>query len=171
VSSKGRPIKATDEVTIEKGVRELEPWSFQELVGRSEKLIIVEFYMRGCEVCQAMAPIYEQPSHELAEHAVFYLADAETHINLALRYGVTGTPTLKLFRKDKFLGEIVGETNATVLKNTIKDLIRHQLPCSARAPRMIFELNKYGRPGLGGRRSIPRPRVIYPSFINKKCNK
>jgi thiol-disulfide isomerase/thioredoxin len=134
----------TDDVTIEKGVRELDPRSFQERVGSTEMLIIVEFTMSGCEVCQAMAPIFEQLASELAEHAVFSRVDAEAHIDLALRYGVTGTPTFKMFCRDKFLGEIVGETNATVLRNTIKDLIRHQVPCSVRAPRMTFELDGYG---------------------------
>jgi thioredoxin-like negative regulator of GroEL len=106
--------------------------------------VVVEFYMEGCEVCQAMEPVYEQLSHELSEEAVFAKVDAQVNLDMALQYGVVGTPTFKLFCRDKFLGEIVGETNATVLRNTIKDMIRHQAACTVRSRRTTYEQDGYG---------------------------
>jgi thioredoxin 1 len=132
------------EEPIFRGIMELDHRSFKEVVERTDKLIIVEFYMPGCEVCQAMAPIYQQISEELSDQATFARVDAENNLDLALRYGVTGTPTYKLFCRGKFLGEIVGETNATVLRNTINDMIRHQAGCSSPTSKMPYELDGYG---------------------------
>jgi thiol-disulfide isomerase/thioredoxin len=129
---------------LSKGVVELDHLSFQQLMGSTDKLVIVEFYLTDCPVCQAMEPVYEALSEELAEEAVFGKIDAQVNLDLALQYGVVGTPTYKLFCKDKFLGEIVGETNATVLRNTIRDMIRHQAACSLRSKKVNYELDGYG---------------------------
>lgn len=125
-------------------VKELDHLSFQQLMNTTDKLVIVEFYLDDCPVCQAMEPVYQALSQELAEEAIFGKIDAQTNIDLALQYGVVGTPTFKLFCKDRFLGEIVGETNATVLRNTIRDMIRHQASCGLKNKRMPYELDGYG---------------------------
>ena len=52
---------------ISKGVLELDHQSFQHLVNNTDKLVIVEFYLDNCEVCQAMEPVYESLAHELSE--------------------------------------------------------------------------------------------------------
>jgi thioredoxin 1 len=123
---------------------ELNEDSFEELLRMTDKLIVVEFYLNACPHCQAVAPIYEEISRELGEDAIFTRVDAERNINLAAQYGVIGTPTFKLFCRDRLLGEIVGETNATVLRNTIKDAIRHQVRCAAKARKFSYEIDGYG---------------------------
>jgi thioredoxin len=129
---------------LSKGVLDLDHQSFQQLVNNTDKLVIVEFYLDNCEICQAMEPVYQQLAHELSEEAVFAKVDAQANLDMALQYGVVGTPTFKLFCRDKFLGEIIGETNATVLRNTIKDMIRHQAACALRSRKISYEQDGYG---------------------------
>lgn len=129
---------------MNKGVLELDHMSFKQLVSNTDKLVVVEFYLDTCEACQAMEPVLESLSQELAEEAVFAKVDAQVNLDMALQYGVVGTPTFKLFCRDKFLGEIVGVTNATVLRNTIRDMIRHQAACGVRTRKVPYELDGYG---------------------------
>ena len=84
----------------------------------------------------------ESLAHELSEEAVFAKVDAQANMDMALQYGVVGTPTFKLFCRDRFLGEIIGETNATVLRNTIKDMIRHQAACTLRSKKDILRAGR-----------------------------
>ena len=124
---------------------ELDHLSFQQLVSSTDKLVIVEFYMERTARCARPWNRYTSSwPTSFPRRPCSPEVDAQVHIDMALQYGVVGTPTFKLFCRDKFLGEIVGETNATVLRNTIKDMIRHQVPCSTRVPRMTFELDGYG---------------------------
>jgi thioredoxin 1 len=129
---------------MSKGVKQIDHRSFENLIKSTDKLVIVEFYSDSCEICQAIAPVYEQLSEELADDVVFTKVDAEENLDMALQYGVVGTPTFKLFCRDRFLGEIVGETNETVLRNTIKDMIRHRAGCSPGSKNRTFELDGYG---------------------------
>ena len=53
------------------------------------------------------------------------------------------TPTFKFLCKSMPVGELVGEINATLLGNTIKDLIRHRNEC-AKSTKLVFEMDGYG---------------------------
>ena len=79
------------EEPIFRGIMELDHRSFREIVERTDKLVRVEFYMPGCEVCQAMAPIYRQISEELSDLATFARVDAEN--NLVLVEGAVPGPS------------------------------------------------------------------------------
>ncbi|MBI0584564.1 MAG: hypothetical protein ISF22_10115 [Methanomassiliicoccus sp.] len=129
--------------TLQKGIQELGDGSFQKFMSGTDRLIIAEFYMEGCEACAAMDPVYEELSREMSGDAAFVKVDARANIELALHYGVVATPTFLLFCRNQFLVDIVGVTNTTVLRNTIKDLIRHHQGCAA-GKMTPFEQDGYG---------------------------
>lgn len=136
-------MPAMDMILSEK-IIDLDEATFETMIKSTDKLIIVEFYMENCPYCQTIAPIYESLSKELGEDAVFTRVDADSHGSLAVRYGIVGTPTFKFFCRDQMIGEVLGETNETVLRNTIKDAIRHQTACSLKAKNSTYEIDGYG---------------------------
>ncbi len=133
----------TEALATTSPVLELSDQNFEMLLKSTEKLIVVEFYADDCPFCQEIAPVYEEMSRQMSEDAVFTRVNAMANIDLATQFGVVGTPTFKLFCKDRLVGEIVGATNATVLRNTIKDAIRHQAVCAAKR-RIGYEMDGYG---------------------------
>lgn len=124
------------------GVVELDRLSMEKMLRDAEKVVIVEFYTTGCPICQQLAPMYEQLSREM-DNAVFARIDAEANIDIALQYGVLATPTFKFFCGSRFLGEIVGDTNATIMRNTVRDLIRHK-SCPSGSRNVSYEMDGYG---------------------------
>ena len=124
-------------------VMELDQQNFAETIRNKDKLVVVEFYLPECPHYQKMAPIYEDLSREMADEAVFTRIHARDNWDLASQYGIQGTPTFKMFCRDQLLGEVVGETSATVLRNTIKDFIRHQEACAS-GRNASYELDGYG---------------------------
>ncbi len=95
---------------------------FNETLKSTDKLVIVEFYTSICPNCQAIAPIYTNLSKELKNLAIFTKVNAELNTILAVQFGIMGVPTFKFFCKNRVVGELVGSVNATLLRNTIKDL-------------------------------------------------
>ncbi len=132
------------DMILSDNIIDLDEEKFESMIKGTDKLIVVEFYMEDCPFCQAIEPAYEELSKELGGDAVFTRVDADSHGSLAARYGIIGTPTFKLFCKDKLISEIMGETNETVLRNTIKDAIRHQTACSLRSKTFTYEIDGYG---------------------------
>ena len=107
-------------------IKDIDEKKFMEMIDKEEKLIIVQFYTRTCPNCAAIAPTYSQLSEELHKSAEFTKVNAENNQNLAMKYGILGVPTFKFFCAGQPVGELVGSINATLLRNTIKDYIRHK---------------------------------------------
>lgn len=77
--------------------------NFDEVVNNAD-IILVEFYAPWCGHCKKLAPEFEKAAKELQERSPpipLAKVDATIESSLATRFGVTGYPTLKIFRKGK----------------------------------------------------------------------
>jgi thiol-disulfide isomerase/thioredoxin len=124
-------------------IEDLDETSFVKAAETSDKLVIVEFFNTTCPSCQAIAPVYSALSKELGEHAVFAKVNAQQNMELAMRFGIMATPTFKFFCKGMPVGELVGAVNETMLRNTIKDLIRHRSECISKSTKLVYEIDGY----------------------------
>lgn len=129
---------------MENRVKDLNEKLFNETLNSTEKLVIVEFYTSTCPNCQAIAPTYIKLSNELKNTAVFTKVNAELNSNLAIQFGIMGVPTFKFFCKNRIVGELVGSVNTTLLRNTIKDLIKHKNECISKSTPITYEIDGYG---------------------------
>ena len=129
---------------MDENVKELDMGNFDETVRGTDKLVIVEFYNTTCPNCQAIAPTYAELSLELKKEALFTRVNAQLNPSIAARFGVMGVPTFKFLCKDRPVGEIVGAVHATMLRNTIKDMVRHRTECISKSTKLVFELDGYG---------------------------
>ncbi|KAG6041227.1 Protein disulfide-isomerase erp38 [Claviceps citrina] len=81
-------------------VIDLTPSNFDQVVLKSGKPTLVEFFAPWCGHCKTLAPIYEELAHAF-EHAKDKVqiakVDADAERALGKRFGVQGFPTLKFF--------------------------------------------------------------------------
>ena len=125
-------------------VVELSDGSFDDVLNNTEHLLIVEFVTSTCPNCAAIAPVYAQLSEEMHKNASFVVINAEHNQRTAQRYGVLGVPTFKFFCAGQPIGELVGAVNETMLRNTIKDIIRHKTECVSKTTPLTYEIDGYG---------------------------
>ncbi|MEE9151214.1 MAG: thioredoxin family protein [Thermoplasmata archaeon] len=125
-------------------IKELDENSFDEILKSTEKLIIVEFYTTICPNCRVIAPVYADLAKELQSEAIFSKVNSQQNVKISSRYGIMGVPTFKFFCKGRPIGELVGAIHATILRNTIKDLIKHRHECASKSTTLVFEIDGYG---------------------------
>lgn len=125
-------------------IKELNDESFNKLLQDTDKFVAVMFYTTTCPNCRAIEPVYNDLSDELKRDAIFTKVNAEQNMSLAAQFGIMGVPTFKFFCNSKPIGEIVGAINTTILRNTIKDLIRHRTECVEKSTRINYEMDGYG---------------------------
>jgi thioredoxin-like negative regulator of GroEL len=125
-------------------IKELNDQSFDKLITETDKFVAVMFYTNTCPNCRAITPVYLELSKELERDAIFTRVNAQDSAMLATRFGIMGVPTFKFFCSNQPVGELVGAINRTLLRNTIKDLIRHRNECIGKSTRINWDMDGYG---------------------------
>ncbi len=124
-------------------IRNVSDELFLDLLRKERGFIVLEFWSPGCSVCQQVEPEVLRTRKELGPDTLFMKVNTDHNTGLASKYQVNGTPTFLFFCKGQRVGGIEGYVNATVLRNTVKDLIRHSPSCTA-AKRPNYEMDGYG---------------------------
>lgn len=76
--------------------------SFTELI-EGDMPVLVDFYADWCGPCKAMDPIVREVARELTNKVKTIKIDVDKNQHAAQTYGVTGIPTLILFKNGKVL--------------------------------------------------------------------
>jgi thioredoxin 1 len=82
--------------------------TFEADVLQAKEPVVVDFTAVWCPPCQMMAPVVERLAGEFAGKVKIGKLDTDANPEIAIRYGVSGIPTLGLFREGKLVDRLVG---------------------------------------------------------------
>jgi len=82
--------------------------TFEDVVLKAERPVIVDFWATWCKPCKILSPMLERLVIEA--HGSFRLArvDVDENPTLTLRFTVRNIPTIKAFSEGIVVGELVG---------------------------------------------------------------
>jgi len=82
--------------------------------------VLVDFYAPWCGPCKMLAPLLEQLAGEFTGKIKFAKLNVDGASELAMRYDITGVPTLMLFRDGKVVDQMVGLVPVRALKTWLE---------------------------------------------------
>jgi len=82
--------------------------TFDEVIGSSEKPILVDFWAEWCGPCKTIAPILEELATEQADKFVIGKLDVDVNVATATKFSVMSIPTLLLFKDGAVVARLVG---------------------------------------------------------------
>jgi len=102
---------------------ELTDANFEQLVLKSDKPVLVDFWAEWCGPCRMVGPIVEELSKEYEGKAVVGKVNVDVNPNISAQFGIRNIPTILFFKN----GEIVDKQVGAVAKNVLDGKIKQQL--------------------------------------------
>lgn len=96
---------------------------FENLVLKSEKPFLLDFWAEWCGPCKMIAPVLEQIAEEKSDLIIIGKINVDENSQTATKFGIRGIPTLMLFKNGEAIGTQVGALSKNDLEKFITDNI------------------------------------------------
>jgi thioredoxin 1 len=93
--------------------------NFDELVLKSDKPVLIDFWAEWCGPCRMVGPIVEEIAKEFDGKAIVGKVDVDSNPNISMNYGIRNIPTLLFFKGGQIVDKQVGAVPKSVLANKL----------------------------------------------------
>ena len=97
----------------------------ERVVKESDVPVLVDFYADWCGPCKVMAPVLDDLAREKAGQVLLAKLDTDRNPTMAVRFSISGIPTLIVFRGGREVGREVGAVPRPRLEALIATAARH----------------------------------------------
>lgn len=97
--------------------------NFDELVLKSDKPVIVDFWAVWCGPCRIVGPIVQEIGDDYTDKAVVGKLDVDHNPEAARKYSIRNIPTILFFKNGEVVDKQVGAVPKQVLVQKLEALL------------------------------------------------
>jgi thioredoxin 1 len=100
--------------------------NFEDEIGGSDGVAMVDFWATWCGPCRIVAPVVEQLADEYGERGLRVgKLDVDENPQTAARYGVRSIPTILFFKDGELVDRLVGAMPKPHFEEKVKSLLQN----------------------------------------------
>ena len=96
--------------------------NFEDLVLKSDKPVIVDFWAEWCGPCRMVGPIVEEVGQDYDGKAVVAKVDVDSNPGITAKYGIRNIPTILFFKNGEIADKQVGAVPKSAIVNKLEAL-------------------------------------------------
>ena len=97
--------------------------TFESLVVKATKPVLVDYWADWCAPCRQIAPIIDELAGEFGDRMGFYKLDTNTNPRGPTEQGVLGLPTIQIFSGGEVVKSFTGGKTKAALIRAIEEFI------------------------------------------------
>lgn len=97
--------------------------NFEQVVLKSDKPVVVDFWAEWCGPCRAIGPIIEELSKEYEGKAIIVKMNTDENPITPTNYGIRSIPTLLFFKNGQVVDKLIGAVPKPNIKAKLDALI------------------------------------------------
>lgn len=102
-------------------VKNLTSQNFETAIKKG--VTLVDFWAPWCAPCRMQGPILENVASKIGEKASITKVNVDENPELAVQYGVSGIPSLKIFKSGKMVKSFTGVQRENILVSAINEVL------------------------------------------------
>lgn len=87
---------------------EITDGNFEEVVMKSNKPVVVDFWAAWCGPCRMVGPIIEEMANEYGDKAVIGKVDVDHNPGVSAQFGIRNIPTILFIKNGEIVDKLVG---------------------------------------------------------------
>ncbi|MCD6566720.1 MAG: thioredoxin [Bacteroidales bacterium] len=97
--------------------------NFEEVVLKSEKLVIIDFWAEWCGPCRMVDPIIKEISEEYAGRVLAAKVDVDSNPGISSKLGIRNIPTVMFFMDGEMVDKQVGAVPKSYFVSKLEPLL------------------------------------------------
>jgi thioredoxin 1 len=102
---------------------EINDKNYEELVEKSGKVVLIDFWAEWCGPCRMLTPIVEELHHEYGEKAIIGKVNVDDNPEITSKHGIRNIPTVLFFKNGEVADKVVGAVPKAKLAEKLDALL------------------------------------------------